>query len=169
MAQRRVAGRARWPLGSLVVSALALAALLVLVRPAGSSNSLLGGGAGGTATAGPTSTPVPAETQSARPAPSGGISENKAVSIAQKAAPLSAVFVSAEAGPLASVFDDPHVAAGLPIEGDHEVWVVRFNATAAPCPPGGSTCESPRPGTVTVVLDYVSGQVFVTDGLYPEP
>jgi hypothetical protein len=168
MAQRKVAGRARWPLGSLVVSALALAAFLVLKPPAGSSNSLMSGGAGGTATAGPTSTPVPAETQSAGPAPSGGISENKAVSIAQKAAPLSAVFVSAEAGPLAAVFDDPQVR--LPIEGDHEVWVVRFSATAAPCShQPGATCESPRPGTVTVVLDYVSGQVFITDGIYPEP
>ena len=61
------------------------------------------------------------------------------------------------------------IAEGLPIKGDHEVWVVRFRATAAPCPPGGSTCESPRPGTVTVLLDYLTGERYVTAGYYPNP
>jgi hypothetical protein len=101
--------------------------------------------------------------------PSGGLTEEQAVAAAQKAAPLSAVFVSAQAGPLGSVVADPQVAAELPIDASHDVWVVRFNATAAPCPPGGSSCESPRPGTVTVVLDYFSGKAFVTSGFYPEP
>jgi hypothetical protein len=67
------------------------------------------------------------------------------------------------------VVKDPVVSEGLTITPDHEIWAVRFAAIAAPCPPGGSTCESPRPGTVTVVLDYFSGQVFVTAGVYPNP
>ena len=89
------------------------------------------------------------------------------MAIAQKAAPLSAVFESVQAEPFASV--DPQDTEGLLIPPDRHVWVVTFAATAAPCPPGGSTCESPRPGTVTVVLDYLTGEPYVTAGDYPNP
>jgi hypothetical protein len=112
-------------------------------------------------------TPGPTAATPTRPLPSGGISEDAAVAIATKAAPTGAVFESVQAESFASV--DPRVGEGLLIPPDHYVWVVTFTATAAPCPPGGSTCESPRPGTVTVVLDYFSGQVFVTAGVYPNP
>jgi hypothetical protein len=129
-----------------------------------------------TSASGPSSAGIASATAAAAPStlpmPSGGLSEEQARAVAQKAAPLSAVFVSAEAGPLGSVSADPQVAAGLPIDASHEVWVVRFTATAAPCPlvgVSGTRCESPRPGTVTVVLDYFSGQVFVTSGDYPNP
>jgi hypothetical protein len=108
---------------------------------------------------------------SSDPMPSGGISEEEARSIAQKAAPLSAVYVSAEAGPFGTVVSDPTVSEGLTIAADHEVWVVRFTAVAAPCAPGTSelVCDSPRPGTVTVVLDYFSGKLYITAGNYPNP
>jgi hypothetical protein len=99
--------------------------------------------------------------------PSGGISKDEAVSIAQKAAPLGAVFESVQAEPFSSV--DPLDREGLLIAPDREVWVVRFAATAAPCAPGTSTCESPRPGTVTVVIDYLTGERYVTAGDYPNP
>jgi hypothetical protein len=102
-----------------------------------------------------------------RPLPSGGIPEDAAVSIAKKAAPLGADFVSVQAEPFSSV--DPRVGEGLSIPPDRYVWVALFAATAAPCPPGGSTCESPRPGTVTVVLDYLTGERYVTAGYYPNP
>jgi len=102
-----------------------------------------------------------------RPLPSGGISEDEAVSIAQNAAPLAAVFESVQAEPFSRV--EPRVREGLLIAPDREVWVVTFRATAAPCPPGGSTCESPRPGTVIVLLDYLTGERYVTAGCYPNP
>ncbi|MFL5708326.1 MAG: hypothetical protein ACJ77Y_04945 [Chloroflexota bacterium] len=89
------------------------------------------------------------------------------MSIAQKAAPPNAVYESVEVEPFSSV--DPGVGEGLSIPPDHYVWVVTFAATAAPCPPGGSTCESPRPGTVTVLLDYMTGERYVTSGFYPNP
>jgi hypothetical protein len=103
------------------------------------------------------------------PLPSGGISEEQAVSLAQKAAPLSALFESAKAGPYASVYTDPEAGAGSPIDPNQEVWVVTFAATATPCRPNGSGCESPRPGTATVVLDFWTGKVFGTFGNYPKP
>jgi hypothetical protein len=114
-------------------------------------------------------TPSPTAATPTRPLPSDGISEEKAVSIAQKAAPLSAVFESVHAEPFSSV--DPLVREGLLIAPDREVWVVTFAATAAPCPPGGSetACESPRPGTVTVLIDYMTGERYVTAGDYPNP
>jgi hypothetical protein len=99
--------------------------------------------------------------------PSGGISEDAAVAIAEKAAPLNAVFVSVQAEPFSSV--DPRFGGGLPIAPDRELWVVLFAATAAPCAPGASTCESPRPGTVTVLIDYLTGERYVTAGYYPNP
>jgi len=112
------------------------------------------------------------------PPPSGGLSEEEARAIAQKVAPLSAVFASDEAERFAAVFPRDAVE-GLALEPSREVWVVHFTATAAPChvvpgpgpsdPPNGEVCESPRPGTVTVVLDYFSGEVFVTAGDYPKP
>ena len=126
-----------------------------------------------TSASGPSPAGMASATEEAAPSmlpmPSGGLSEEQARAVAQKAAPLSAVFVSAEAGPLGSVSGGAQAAAGLSIDASHEIWAVRFAAIAAPCPPGGSTCESPRPGTVTVVLDYFSGQVFVTSGDYPNP
>jgi hypothetical protein len=139
----------------------------------------------GTSSPGPAESRLPSAVEASpianattTPLPSGGISEDQAVSIAQKAAPVSAVFESAEAGPFAVVVDR-NVAEGLSLEPSREVWVVRFTATAAPChvvpgagpadPPNGEVCESPRPGTVTVVLDYFSGERFVTAGEYPKP
>jgi hypothetical protein len=120
---------------------------------------------------GPTSavTSSPIAATSARPLPSGGISEAEAVAIATKLAPDGAVFESVQAEPFASV--DPRDTEGLLTPPDHEVWVVKFAATAAPCAPGTSklVCESPRPGTVTVVLDYVTGHLYVTAGDYPNP
>ena len=112
-------------------------------------------------------TPGPTAATPTRPLPSGGISEDAAVAIATKAAPTGAVFESVQAEPFASV--DPLDTEGLLIPPDHEVWVVKFAATAAPCAPGGSTCMSPRPGTVTVVLDYLTGERYVTAGDYPNP
>jgi hypothetical protein len=162
MAQRGEARRSRWPIGSLLVASVALGAFLVLARP--------GAAPGGASTVGSSSpSPAPIETQTPSPLPSGGLSQEQALSIAQKVAPLSAVFESAEAGPLGSVVKDPQVSEGLTITPDHEIWAVMFAAIAAPCPPPGPTCESPRPGTVTVVMDYFSGQVFVTVGVYPKP
>lgn len=95
------------------------------------------------------------------------MSKDEAVSIATKLAPDGAVFESVQAEPFASV--DPVDSEGLSVAPDREVWVVKFSATAAPCVPGGSTCYSPRPGTVTVVLDYLTGHMYVTAGDYPNP
>jgi hypothetical protein len=162
MAQRGEPRRSRLPIGSLLVAAAVLGALLVLARPGAAP-----GGASTVGSSSPSSAPI--ETQTASPLPSGGLSQEQALSIAQKVAPLSAVFESAQAGSFASVVNDPEVSQGLTITPDHEIWAVRFAAIAAPCPPGGSTCESPRPGTVTVLMDYFSGQLFETVGVYPGP
>jgi hypothetical protein len=154
---------------SILVAVTAVAVVLGCTNATGQpSTSASGASPAGMASA------TAAAAPSTVPMPSGGLSEEQARAVAQKAAPLSAVFVSAEAGPLGSVSADPQVAPGLPIDASHEVWVVRFTATAAPCAIVGvsgtsTSCESPRPGTVTVVLDYFSGQVFVTSGDYPKP
>jgi hypothetical protein len=164
MAQRKNARSGLRSHLSILVAVTAIAMVLGCANATGQpSTSASGPSSAGMASA------TAAAAPSTLPMPSGGLSEEQARAVAQKAAPLSAVFVSAKAGPLGSVSADPQVAAGLPIDASHEVWAVRFAAIAAPCPPGGSTCESPRPGTVTVVMDYFSGQVFVTVGVYPNP
>jgi hypothetical protein len=111
--------------------------------------------------------PSPSAATLTRPLPSGGITKDEAMSIAQKLAPSDAIFESVQAEPFSSV--DPRFGGGLFVAPDREVWVVMFAGTAAPCPPGGSTCESPRHGTVAVVIDYLTGHMYVTAGYYPNP
>ena len=145
--------------------------LLAITILAGGCASQAGSPSTGQTQAASTSavTPRPTAATPTRPLPSDGIPKDAAVAIATKAAPTGAVFESVQAEPFSSV--DPGVREGLSLAPDREVWVVMFTATAAPCAPGTSelVCYSPRPGTVTVVLDYLTGERYVTAGDYPNP
>src|SRR5690242_6197362 len=87
--------------------------------------------AGQHSSSGPAASPsgVPtSNSASTLPPPSGGLPEEGARAIAQKVAPLSAVFESDEAEPVETV--EPRDAVeGLSLEPTREVWVVHFSAT----------------------------------------
>ena len=101
--------------------------------------------------------------------PPGGITEEKAIDLARAAVTKDAVPRGAKAGLFDSV-RPPQQRRGPDdsVKPDQPVWAVEFDEQFQICPPDGSECGSPRPGTTTVILDYVSGEVLSTFG-YSEP
>jgi hypothetical protein len=90
-----------------------------------------------------------------RPLPSSAISEDRAIRLAREHSSLT-TFVSAAAGRFADLNADPNIGPGFPVKADDLVWAVTFTGDMTICNPLGA-CPSPRPGTVTVFLDYQSG------------
>jgi hypothetical protein len=81
-------------------------------------------------------------------------------------APLDATFAKATAG----LYGDfpPELRDATPDPG-RAVWAITYDSTATPCNPMGTGCESPRPGTVTVFLDYYTGDFLESAGFFPKP
>ena len=94
--------------------------------------------------------------------PSDGISESDAIRIARDNVSADSRFVSAEHGRFADVFHPPGLNLGALGQADLDVWAVRFDSSLTICPPDGSGCFSPTPGTTTVILDYHTGEHFHT-------
>ena len=57
--------------------------------------------------------------------------------------------------------------SNLDTKGEDEVWAVTFTGLMTICPSLASTCKSPRPGQVTVFLDYSTGDFRESHGFSP--
>lgn len=98
------------------------------------------------------------------PAPT-AISENQAIELAGQHTTFTTL-VSVKAGLFADVNTEPGIGAGYPIKPGELVWAVTFSGETTVCPPAGA-CWSPRPGTVTVFLDYATGAFRASQALSP--
>lgn len=99
------------------------------------------------------------------------ITEAAAIAIASHQVKNGSALLSAEHGPYAQMVDQGRVLpSGLPQQSQREVWAVTFSVVFDDiCPPDGSACKSPRPGTLTVFIDYVTGELIGTSGYAPNP
>ncbi len=77
-----------------------------------------------------------------------------------------ATLVSVQAGRFRNLNPDPGIGPGYPIKPDDLVWAVTFAGDVTICNPLG-TCYSPRPGTTTVFLDYLSGDFRTSETFCP--
>jgi hypothetical protein len=116
----------------------------------------------------PTSTPLPATPSVApSPLPSGGISKERAIELAGPHSSL-ATFVSAEAGRFSELSRNSNIGPGAPVKPEQWVWAVTYEGNMTICNPLGS-CLSPRPGTLTIFLDYFTGDFLMSEGLSSAP
>lgn len=133
-------------------------------------------GSSGSALASPTATvveqptaQVPATGAIGPTAPPGGLSASAATTLATGYAPPNAHFTSEQFGPFGDLAAYAGAGSVSPIAPTKIVWAVQFANTATPCAANGDHCESPRPGTVTVILDYYTGAYLASFGYYPNP
>jgi hypothetical protein len=113
------------------------------------------------AKAGPSSSPLPP-----------GLSEDAARAAAATHLGNGAIFVSAAAGPFGTTYhrNSNEQGADLGVADTTWVWVMQFAVVVEICPPlAMATCEPPRPGTATVVLDYVTGAFDFSGVVAPAP
>jgi hypothetical protein len=107
--------------------------------------------------------------------PSSGIAEGRAVELATPYAPLGSVEVSARSGAFSALNPDTSFVPDQ-VTPDRIVWAVTFTAIFNICPPPGpsavpapsdrSACVT-RPGTTTVILDFVTGDFIEGYGYSP--
>jgi hypothetical protein len=149
---RAIRWRPRWPL----IAILAVIAMLAVVGL-------------GVALAGASVVVKP----SAGTAPSTGISQQRAVELARQFAGQSAPVISAQVGAFGVVFPVPSAGPGSSFPRGRTVWVLRFSETSQHiCPPpvasnAAPTCIPLQPGTLTVVLDYGTGEFVASSASYP--
>ena len=100
------------------------------------------------------------------------ITREQAIAIASLQVQSGAQLQSVDHGPFAQMYVD-HVRTlppGSPQQSQREVWAVTFNVVFDDiCPPNGSPCLPPRPGTLTVFIDYVTGDLVGSAGFGPNP
>lgn len=137
-----------------LVATIVVVAFVALPPP---SKSTLGGGSATTLT--------PSDTRESLPP--GGLAESGAVSLARGHVPPDSRFVEARAGRFEDVYQSRAVGPDDPAKPTDLVWAVEFSREFVLCPPDGSPCESPRPGTTTVILDYLSGEYRATYSYSP--
>jgi heat shock protein HslJ len=109
--------------------------------------------------------------------PDGGISRDKAIELARQQVVRDPVFETAQAGRFGDfgyLFPGEDLAAaGFDV--DETVWIVTFSTTVEICPPpvpstpGASPACETRPGEVTVVLDFQTGDWVTTSTFSPNP
>ncbi len=92
-----------------------------------------------------------------------------ATHLAREHVQTTAVAQSARADFYAALIGGIQGRPDLEVSPDRAVWAVTFSDTFAICPPNGGPCFSPRPGTVTVLLDYVSGEFITSSTFAPAP
>ena len=93
--------------------------------------------------------------------PSGGIAQAQAIKLAS-ANSSGWTFISASAGAYRDL-RPPGSGPGDGITPDRLVWVIKFASDFTICNPLG-VCLSPRPGTVTVYLDFFTGALLSSAG-----
>jgi hypothetical protein len=101
------------------------------------------------------------------PAPSGGISQARAIELARGHSSLT-TFVSVSAGPFRDLNIESGIGPGFVVKPDQLVWAVTFQGDVTICNPLG-VCESPRPGRSVVYLDYQTGAFLTSEGTSPAP
>lgn len=84
---------------------------------------------------------------------------------AAQAVQLSREHVSADMSTLSRV--QVGGFSNLETNGEDDVWAVTFTGLMTICPSLASTCELPRPGQVTVYLDYSTGNFRESHGFSP--
>lgn len=115
----------------------------------------------------PVVAPAAASEASGSPLPPGGISQERAVQLAEEHE-SNPVFLSAAAGPFAEVNAITSVGSGW--DPDRLVWAIRFEVgggqvCAPPQPSGPSqTCALLGPRAVMVILDYYTGDFIIAGG-----
>lgn len=163
----RVRIRSSLPGGALAVGAVAIGLLAVIGLSGRPTSS--GGSPSVTATpaASVTSAAVVGPSAAAL-LPAGGISAASAETAARDHVLPDAVLVGATAGQFADVYSpagNGHLGPGYPVKPSDLVWAVTFDEQIVICPPPRVSaghalpqpCLAPRPATVTVILDYVTG------------
>lgn len=150
------------PFGALIVA-------IVLVLGAGLVSRVIPQAVQAPA-AGPSLTPAPqpSSAQATVALPTSEIDSLQAADLARGHVDATAKLLNTAAGSFADVDPRGQRAPGYPIASGQLVWAVTFNTTFVICPPGGSACMTPRPGTVTVFLDYITGK-FLTSSAYSAP
>ncbi len=103
----------------------------------------------------------PSPTIPSSPLPTGGIGESRAIELASVNS-IGWTLIAASAGRYGDL-KPPGSGPGDDIPPDRFVWAVKFASEATICNPLG-VCMSPRPGTVTVYLDYFTGTFLSSAG-----
>jgi hypothetical protein len=118
----------------------------------------------------PTTTPLAATPSLVpSPLPSGGISKERAIELAGPHSSLT-TFVSAEAGRFSELNRDANIGPGAPVKPEQWVWAVTYEGDMTICAPiPAGSCLSPRPGSLTIFLDYFTGDFLMSEGLSPSP
>lgn len=165
----RVRTRSGLPIGALLVAALAVG---VAQLTAPSRTGVPG------ATLGPTigsvdSSPWPlASDNPTGSLPPGGISAAEAREIAKDHVPADAVVTTTKAGRFMDVASGTtldNLAPGNPVKPSDFVWAVTYQEKITICPPDGSSCFPPRVGTLSVYLDYLTGEFLTSITEAPAP
>jgi hypothetical protein len=146
--------------GLAALAVFIVAAVAILPRLAAQS------GPAQVPTLSPTGAPSTAPTMT--PLPSGGISKERAIALAEPHKSLTTTFKSAEAGRFRDLNKNPNIGPGFGIEPDKWVWAVTYEGDMTICSPSPGACESPRPGTLTVFLDYFTGDFLGSIGYSPK-
>jgi hypothetical protein len=110
---------------------------------------------------------APSATPIVTPLPSGGISKERAIALAEPHKSLTTTFKSAEAGRFRELNPDPNIGPGFGVTPDRLVWAVTYEGDMTICYPSPGACESPRPGTLTVFIDYFTGEALANIGYSP--
>ena len=104
-----------------------------------------------------------------------GIPQEEAISIAREHTVLT-TFVSATWGPFAGLDRHPdRTGPGNGVAPAHIVWAVEFSGTIAVCGPepngshGPRECDSSRPASVVVFLDFQTGAFLMSQTHSPSP
>jgi hypothetical protein len=100
---------------------------------------------------------------------SSGLDVDSAIAIARSHVPADARFIRAAHGLFSVVVDSPRSGPAYPVAPDRLVWVVTFESAFTICPPDGSPCWSPRPGSTTVILDFNTGDFLAAPAFAPAP
>lgn len=98
--------------------------------------------------------------------PAGGISENRAIALADSHTSPDSVFVSASAGRFVDLEIDP--GAGRGVEPNRLAWAITYMAQMTICPPNGGSCQPPQAGTLVVYLDFYTGEFLLSEGVSPD-
>ena len=92
---------------------------------------------------------------------------DRAIALAEPHKSLTTTFKSAVAGRFHDINTNPNIGPGFGIKPDQWLWAVTYKGDMTICSPSPGACQSPRPGTLTVFLDYFTGDFLGSAGYSP--